>query len=166
MHVYLAGPIRGLTYGECTEWRDYATIKLAEMGHTGVSPMRGKDYLKEYGKLNGDSKGDGSYDQFPMSSQQGLFRRDIFDVKTCDVLLANFEGATQLSIGTCMEIQRAYDLGKYVITVVQPGSLHDHAFIRQASSVCVETLDQALVILKAVGAPFAYGFIQLETEAI
>ena len=116
--------------------------------------MRGKDYLKSYGRLFGGENNDGSYSEFPMSSAQGLFRRDIFDVQHCDVLLANFEGATALSIGTCMEIQRAYDLGKYVITVVAKGTIHDHAFIRQASSVCVESLEEALLIMGVLGSEY------------
>lgn len=151
MLVYLAGPIRGLTYGECTEWRDYAKDKLTELGHVTISPMRGKEYLKKYGKLTGGENNDGSYNKFPMSSQKGLFGRDIFDVAKCDVVLANFEGATQLSIGTCMEIQRGFDLGKYVLTVLEPGSLHDHAFIHQASSLVVEKLDVALDVIAVLG---------------
>ena len=43
--VYLAGPITGVDYGSCTDWRKYAKSKLAEDGIMGVSPMRGKENL-------------------------------------------------------------------------------------------------------------------------
>lgn len=160
MKIYLAGPIRGLTYGECTEWRDYASRVLKDWGHVPVSPMRGKEYLEGAGPLLGDSRGDGSssggsYDKYPMSSEQGIWGRDTFDVKHCDAILANFEGATQLSIGTCMEIQRGYDLDKYVLVVVEPGAIHDHPFIRRAASLFVPTLNEALVILRMMGLPYA-----------
>lgn len=86
-----------------------------------------------------------------MSSTKGLFGRDIFDVRQCDVLLANFEGASKLSIGTCMEIQRGFDLGKYVLTVLEPGSLHDHPFIHGASSLVVDSLETAIDVLAVLG---------------
>jgi nucleoside 2-deoxyribosyltransferase len=155
MRIYLAGPIRGKTFDEAVEWRDDAAAKLAAMGHVTMSPMRGKDYLRDFGPLNGGENTDGSYPAFPLSSGHGLFMRDTFDVQMADCVLANFEGATQLSIGTCMEIQRAYDLGKYVVTVVEPGSIHDHAFIQQASSLVVPTLEAALEYIRVVGEPYA-----------
>ena len=154
MHVYLAGPIKGKTYAEATTWREFATSQLAQWGHVGVSPMRGKEALRDAGPLLG-SQPDGSYPEHPLSSAQGLFRRDIFDVARCDVILANLEGATELSIGTCMEIQRGYDLGKYVITILQPGSVHDHAFVHQASSLVVATLQEALGYFEIVARPWA-----------
>lgn len=153
MKIYLAGPIRGLTYEDCTEWREYAAQRLNELGHTTMSPMRGKEYLKSKGLLLGDN-GRGSFEEFPMSSMKGIFGRDIFDVKMSDVLLANFAGATHLSIGTCMEVQRGYDLDKYVLTVLEPGSVHDHPFIHQASSLVVTTLDMAIDVLTVLGEPF------------
>lgn len=156
MYVYLAGPIKGKTYNEATDWRAYAMAVLADRGHVGVSPMRGKEDLKDRGRLFG-TRSDGSYPEQPLSTTQGLFRRDIFDVDRCGAILANLEGATQLSIGTCMEIQRGYDLNKYVVTVLEEGSVHDHAFVHQASSLVVPTLDQALHYLDIVLRPFAYG---------
>lgn len=146
MKVYLAGPIRGLSYGETTEWREIARTRLNESGYTCFSPMRGKEYLKSMGPLLGDG-GRGSFEEFPMSSEKGIFRRDIFDVSQCDVVLANLEGAGAISIGTCMEIQRAYDLGKYVLTVMEEGNPNDHPFVRQASSLVVPYFDYALEVM-------------------
>lgn len=154
MNVYLAGPIRGLTYQESTDWREFARLRLNAMGHTSMSPMRGKEYLKDKGVLLG-SDGQGSFEEFPMSTEKGLFRRDIFDVSMSDCVLANLQGATELSIGTVMEIQRGYDLDKYVITVMEAGSIHDHPFVRQASSIFVPTLEYALEVLKVVGDPYS-----------
>lgn len=150
MRVYLAGPIRGKTYSEATDWREYAANFLDGIGHKGMSPMRGKEYLKTHGRLLGDNNR-GSFEQFPMSSMKGIFGRDTFDVRTCDVILANLEGATELSIGTCMEIQRGYDLDKYVLTVLTPESVHDHPFIHQASSLVVKDLETALDVLAVLG---------------
>lgn len=153
MRIYLAGPIKGKTYTEAVGWREYAAAELGRMGHITMSPMRGKEELAKYGPLNG-SESDGSYPEFPLSSGHGLFRRDIFDVSMCDAILANLGDATELSLGTAMEIQRGYDLNKYVLTVLNKGSIHDHAFIHQASSLVVPTLADALKYIEVVGAPY------------
>ena len=150
MRIYLAGPIRGLTFEDATDWREHAADQLRVLGHIGVSPMRGKEYLKGRGLLLGD-RGSGSFEEFPMSSEKGIYGRDIFDLTKCDVILANLAGATQLSIGTCMEIQAGRDRGKYVLVVLEDGSTHDHPFIRQAASLVVNDLDTAIDVLAVLG---------------
>ena len=49
--VYLAGPITGLTFEGCTDWRDYAIASLADNAIKGLSPMRAKEFLKHLGPL-------------------------------------------------------------------------------------------------------------------
>ena len=44
--VYLAGPIMGCNYEECTAWRSVAKAWLAKHGIDGYSPMRGKEFLR------------------------------------------------------------------------------------------------------------------------
>ena len=48
--VYLGGAIRGLSYEEITDWREYAKQELAKHGITGISPMRGKRIPKKRNK--------------------------------------------------------------------------------------------------------------------
>jgi hypothetical protein len=169
MRVYLAGAITGLTYNACTDWREQVTRELAQLGHIGVSPMRGKDYLRElYGDgvlakhpITGFANAiateealQTAWEQFPMSGEQGIFGRDTFDVRHCEVLLAVLVGLDRVSIGTCMEIQRGYDLDRYVLVVMEPGSLHDHPFVRRAASIIVPTLEQAMQVIAAMGQPY------------
>ncbi len=171
MYVYLAGPITGLTFGGATEWREAFVDRLYDMGHIGVSPMRGKDYLREVYKDEVLSKApitgfdtaehaklatlQLSYEQFPMSSAQGIVGRDRFDVAQCEVTLANFLGATAISIGTCMEVQRAADKERFVLLVMEPeGNPNDHPFVRRQASCVVEDLDTALMVLGAFGKPY------------
>ncbi len=47
--VYLSGPITGLDYKGCTDWREYARTWLADLNIEGLSPMRGKEYLEGKG---------------------------------------------------------------------------------------------------------------------
>jgi len=146
MRVYLAGPIAGQNYKGATEWREQYAVALCELGHQAVSPMRGKAHLKRVRKFSSEG-----YEQHPVSSQKGVYSRDCFDVAHCDILVARLLGAEQVSIGTCMEIQRAHDYGKYILTVMEKDSIHSHIFMKEACSLIVETDEEALEVLAVLG---------------
>ena len=90
--VYLAGAIRGLSYGETTDWREYAKQKLAKHGIIGISPMRAKEFLKNETKI------EGFYDPV-IASQSGIVARDRFDVQSCTIMLANLLGLEKITLG-------------------------------------------------------------------
>jgi len=50
--IYLAGPISGLTFEGAQDWRNYFTSKISPEIDC-FSPLRGKDYLKIRGPLEG-----------------------------------------------------------------------------------------------------------------
>jgi len=149
MRIYLAGPIAGQTYKGAVEWREEYAAQLHQLGHTAVSPMRGKEHLKRVRKFTTEG-----YEQHPVSSQKGVYGRDCFDVRTCDVLFARLLGADQVSIGTCMEIQRAHDHGKYILVLMEPNNIHSHIFVKEACSLIVETDEEALEVLAVLGAGY------------
>lgn len=169
MRVYLAGPITGLTYKGATDWREEFSKELEKQGHIGVSPMRGKDYLSEIfqdGEILQKTPATGfetvqmerihklqlSYEEFPMSSAQGIYGRDKYDTAHCEVVFANFLNAESISIGTCMEVQRGYDKDKFVLVAIEKqDNLNDHPFIRRAASCIVEDLETAMQVLTAFG---------------
>ena len=97
--VYLAGPITGLTYAGSTDWRRYMIDKFARIGVKALSPMRGKEYLAQ---LKGTISGTGEeYAHLGvLSLSRGVMTRDRFDATRCDVLLVNFLGARNISIGS------------------------------------------------------------------
>ena len=70
--VYLAGAISGLSYGEGQGWREYVQSKIDPRIEC-YSPLRGKDYLEKYGRLEGE------YNEFPLSTGKGITTRDRFD---------------------------------------------------------------------------------------
>ena len=153
--IYLAGPITGLSWGECTDWRTEFQKRMVGARETikVLSPLRAKDYLSAE-KIIGDS-----YEQTKiehplvsvLSSQKGITTRDRYDVMTCDVIVANLLGAERVSIGTVMEIAWADMLRKPIVLVMEKtGNLHDHAMVRESSGFRVETLDQAADIVRAI----------------
>ena len=147
--VYLAGPISGLSYDEAVERRRAAARRLAELGHVTVSPMRGKEHLRRVRKLRPEGY------RHPASTAHAIVERDSWDVKRCDVLLADLTGARIVSIGTVAEIAWGWLLHKYVIVVMEQENVHRHAFIEQCASLVCETTDEAveaIAVLAAAGA--------------
>ena len=143
--VYLAGPITGLSYDGCTDWREHAQNRLANHGIVGMSPMRHKDYL-----LNRTNIQD-TYEDNVLSSQRGIFARDTWDTQRCDATLVNMLGAETVSIGTVMEISWAWSFRNPIVLVMEKeGNIHEHAMIREACPFRVETLEEAIEVLAAL----------------
>ena len=144
MKVYLAGPIKGCNYAECTDWREHAIKSLQPFGIIGISPMRAKEFLKNEKKID-----DLPYDHL-LAGDRGIITRDHFDVMTCDFMLANLLEVDKASIGTMIEYGWAYSYRKPVITVIEnQGNPHDHPMIREITGYRVETLESGLEIAKA-----------------
>lgn len=148
--VYLAGPISGSRYQEITKWREIAKDVLARDGIKALSPMRG---MEHYAKLNGPvpPANHELYRIHPASTGRAVMTRDRFDATRCTVLLANLLGATQVSVGTVMEIAWA-DIKRIPIIVVmeKEGNPHEHEMIAEAVGYRVETLNEALDIVKLI----------------
>lgn len=144
--VYLAGPIKGLSYDGANYWRDVMISDLAQHDIKGLSPMRCKEYLEGCTNL-----GMSFYDGV-LSTPRGIMVRDRFDATRCDVMLVNLLHATTVTIGTCMEIAWA-DLKRIpVVAIMEDGNIHDHPMINEAVGFRVKTLEEArdtvLAILK------------------
>ena len=150
--VYLAGPITGCTYGDCTDWRGWVIDNLPQ-GIVGLSPMRHKEYLLE--RTSGADLGHvaDQYPDFVLSSQRGIFARDHWDCKRCDALLVNMQDAERVSIGTVMEIAWAHAYGKPIVLIMEDGSIHDHSMLREACPFRVKDLDEAVEVLSALFVP-------------
>lgn len=142
--IYLAGPISGCSYGECTNWRE-AFKTLVPASVRCLSPMRGKDYLA------GEDVIDGSYPEHTLSCSRGIMTRDFFDCTRADLLVVNLSGCgSRVSIGTVMEIAWAFQRRTPVIVVMEKGNVHEHPMIDEAIGFRVETLEQAATIAKVI----------------
>ena len=147
--VYLAGPITGLTFDECTDWRQHAVRRLASQGIKGLTPLRGKEYLNSFGKLSGHGR---EYaDAGVLSTARAVMTRDRFDATRCDVLLVNLLGAKIISVGTVMEMAWA-DLRRtpIVCAIEKTGNIHEHMMIDQAIGFRLESLDEALSVVESI----------------
>lgn len=133
--VYLAGPITGCTYGECTDWRQGIAADLP--GIECFSPLRDKAYLKNVGII------DGAYDFDPLATSRGIMTRDFWDCTSCDIVLANLLDITRVSIGTVMEIAWAFQSKIPVVCVMEEGNMHEHPMIGEAIGFRVGSLEAA-----------------------
>lgn len=142
--VYLAGPITGVSYDGSTDWRAYAVRALADAGIEGISPMRAKDYLK------GAAAVQDAYAEHPLSAAPGFTARDRFDTRRADMVLFNFTDAAKPSLFSCVEVGWADAWRKPIVVVMSEGNPHWHAGLRQLAGFVVPTLDEALLICRAV----------------
>lgn len=147
--VYLAGPIAGLTYDQAAKgWRKHVHDELAAYGIECYSPMRGKEFLKDMGARPLSTQ---SIDVHPMTSSRGIVRRDMNDVRTCDLMLVNLLDAPSRSIGTMVEYGWASAWGKPIVTIKIPkGCHHDHLFVDELSMYQVDNVDAAIKLVKYV----------------
>ena len=143
-HVYLAGPITGLTFNDGQGWRTYAARALDSEHVITLSPLRGKEYLKVHGKLT-----NGTYDG-TLTSAKAITRRDFFDCTRATAVLVNLEGTERLSIGTIMEIAWAYQAQIPTVVVCPKNNPHHHVLLDECCTYQVETLEEAITVMKVL----------------
>jgi len=141
--IYLGGTITGLSYAEAVARRNEIAEPLVELGFPIHSPMRGKRrYLSAEKKI-----ASGGY-AFPMSSDRAIFDRDHWDVvHRSTILIFDFLDATEKSLGSIMEIAWGAEYRKFIILIMEPGNIHDHAFVRAAATVIVKTREEAVKLV-------------------
>jgi nucleoside 2-deoxyribosyltransferase len=146
--LYLAGPIAGLDYEGCTDWRKVVTHSLFQKMEC-YSPMRGKSFLMGKGVLHG-----GDYPDHVLSSKKGIMGRDFNDVKRADALLVNLLNPPAVSIGTVMEIGWAYCMQKPVVMIMEKnGNIHDHLMVNECCTYRTDDLEEAIALCELLLLP-------------
>jgi nucleoside 2-deoxyribosyltransferase len=152
--VYLAGPISGIDFEEGEGWRQEAINYLTPRDIDCFSPLRKKNYLKDQGHLTG------TFEDWPLSTQRGIYARDRFDCHRVDVVLANLldsgaydNGTQRVSIGTVMEIAWAAQNNTPVVLIMEDGNIHRHPMLLEACPFVVDNLAEALDLTEAILRP-------------
>jgi len=145
--LYLAGPIKGISYEETTSWRNYVAERLPDC-ISPLSPMRSKLQLRHEKEIIGEYSD-------PLCSPSGFTCRDRFDVMRSDAILMNFLEAKNVSIGSVVELGWADLLRKPVIVVMEEDNVHNHLMLRQIASYFLPTLDEAIEVAVAILLPGA-----------
>lgn len=140
--VYLAGPIKGLTFSGATAWRRIAADLLEAEGIRSIDPVE-RELRNHQGIL--DCAADGL-----MSNQRAIVVKDRDHIRRADAMLVNLDGAERVSIGTMIEFGWADAKRIPVVTVMQSGNPHDHAFVRELSGWVVPTIEAGVSVLAAL----------------
>jgi nucleoside 2-deoxyribosyltransferase len=150
--VYLAGPITGLSFGGCTDWREAAKKDLLYAHIIGLSPMRAKDYLAGLPSISGT--GEEYAHMGALSLPRGVTTRDRFDTQRADVVLVNLLGAKAVSIGTMIELGWADSVRTPIVCAIEAkGNPHEHMMVNEIVGFRVTTLEDALHIVKSILTP-------------
>jgi nucleoside 2-deoxyribosyltransferase len=136
--VYLAGPIKGLTYGGATDWRTQVEEYFKPHGIEALSPMRGKEDLKNLFEVMPDQ-----YESV-LSTSKAIVTRDHNDVFTSDVILVNLLYAETVSIGTVSELAWAHSYKKPTVVAMEEGGLHEHPFVTEFTGFRTHSLSEAI----------------------
>jgi nucleoside 2-deoxyribosyltransferase len=139
-HVYLAGPITGLTYDEGQDWREKVATEFDRWRVSTRSPLRGKSYLRDQGKLAATDYGH----IHPLSGDHGIVTRDRNDTITASLVFANLLGAERVSSGTCIELGWADAARVPSIVVMEEGNLHDTHMVRGVAGYVMRSLEPAV----------------------
>jgi nucleoside 2-deoxyribosyltransferase len=145
--VYLSGPITGLSYDGCTEWREKfaADLKDACPGVHSLNPMRGKYYLQSLQSIEAT----GNEKLGILSGGPQIVTRDYSDTVNSDMLVVNLVGATKVSIGTMFEVAWAFSKHIPIVLVIEEGNenIHAHSMLFSMCGYRVNNLDDALTVV-------------------
>lgn len=144
--VYLAGPIKGLTYQQANRWRQNAAHALNLIGLDSINPIE-PEMISEIGVLGSSWPG-------LMSNQRAIVAKDRFAVMNrAAAMLVNFLDAPAVSIGTCVEFGWANAAQIPIVTILPEDNPHNHAFIREMSNWIVSDLEAAIDVFTALFRP-------------
>lgn len=143
--IYLMGPISGVNLNGALAWREYAQRLLSPEIRV-LDPMRGKKNILP----DTDEKLGFDYTATPseLVTPAGIVNRDLMDIKRCDLVLANFLDASEISIGSCVEVGIAIAYNKPLVLTMEAKNIHRHPFITYKAMFLVEELSQAIDLVK------------------
>jgi len=139
--VYLGGPITGKSWEEASAWRYHVRDLLKIHNINSRSPLRGKEYLSKEKKIMDH------YLDHVTSTAKAIFTRDRWDVINSDIVLMNFLEATQVSIGSVMEMVWAHENDIPIIVITDKNDIHKHGMLDEMVYAKIESIDEAVDII-------------------
>lgn len=151
--IYAAGSMAGLGWDKANNWRRWLANTMFDC--TVRSPMRGKEALQTLRSIPLTGQDEGVEEiikglDAAVSSQHSLMVRDLWDVRTCDILFVNLLYAATVSIGTVSELAWAHLLRKPAILVMEEKGIHSHPFVLEAAYVRVDNLVDGVVVARTL----------------
>ncbi len=127
-HVYLAGPIEGLTYEQANDWIDYSEALLNNCDIDVLNPCRRVSFV----------------DSQVRDADARIWKCDLQDISYSSVVLANLSDSLPgRKWGTVAEVAHAHTKNKIIIILQDKDQFH-HPFITQYATEIHYTLEDAL----------------------
>lgn len=123
-HVYLAGPISGLTWDEANGWRTNQLLleRLDAQGWKALNPLANAKHL---------APSEGPLDPFFEGDPEAIVQSDLQMLNQSDAVLVKLS-KERPSIGTLCEIGYAYAKSKPLIVLREDDDvIHRHPFIEE-----------------------------------
>ena len=140
--LYLAGPMSGITWRQMLEWRQKVEWELQDHWRV-INPVRAQVSPDKLDDIHVASTQKDTNIDLNLTAT-AICSQDEFFIDQSDWLLANFIDSPHVSIGTIWELGYAYGTGKKILSVVEPGSIHDHPFVRRRSHLFTDNLEDAV----------------------
>ena len=135
-HVYLAGPIEGLSREQAIEWRLKASFELSNVGIDTLDPTRRASFVDSSDYLTHEN------------AARRIWKSDLQDIAYSTVILANLSDSLPgKKWGTVCEIAHAHTKNKIIIVVINEGQFK-HPFITQYATEVHTNLDDAIEAVK------------------
>lgn len=147
--IYLAGPMTGLTWRQALAWRKECEAELSSRWRL-INPVRAQvDEDDMDDEIPNITQGDATLLDLWMTAT-AITTQDEFYIDQSDWMLCHFLGAQKASIGTIWEMGYGWHAGKKIVSVLDPGSVHDHPFVRRRSHVFTPSLSDTIAFFKAI----------------
>ena len=137
--IYCIKPISGASADTVFSYYERIQKTLTDIGYDVLVPLHGKGEMRTETKFKAHG-----YENSPMTTNHAIFGRDKFFVQHSDILFANFLGATQVSIGSVMEIAIGNILGKQIVVCMEKDNIMQHAFVLEAATIVFHTEEESL----------------------
>ena len=136
--VYLSGPMNGYPVEKQLYWRTFFHRACKSISINTLSPMRSKEILpKELYATN-----------------SSITERDLYDVRQCDLLVANLLDATQVSMGTLIEMGVAWGLRKPIVVIRKDWDrVHTSEMLSEISAFTVTNIADAFKVVASMLVP-------------
>jgi nucleoside 2-deoxyribosyltransferase len=136
-NIYLAHPISGYGAQQILDYYANARHDLEDYYYI-LNPMTNKAYLRNEIELKPYG-----YDN-PVATNHAIYGRDTWMVRQADIVYVDFTAASHISIGCCMELAIAHELGKHTIVSMENINIHRHAFVLEAADIVFPTSEEAI----------------------
>jgi hypothetical protein len=142
--AYLSGPVTDTSLSELSNWRSDFARSLGPRWDV-FDPTRGPVVTQRLSTVSNAPINPG-YKEFA----RDMVGRNRATISNCDLLVANFLGAREISLGSVGEVFWADAYRKQILVIRESqGNRHDHLIMNELATWIVDSLPEAVAVVHA-----------------